>query len=177
MRILKVLIIIIAVFAIILLGGILVLPSDAHVERSTVIDAPVTEVFATLNSFKEFNEWSPWAAIDPENTNYTFEGPDSGIGAKMSWTSTNDNVGAGSQEIVESNEGSMVKVEMYFEGYEDPAYASYILEDESGSTRVTWTFDGKFKGFSKYFGLMMDGMLGPQYEEGLASLKEHIEAG
>ena len=66
---------------------------------------------------------------------------------------------------------------MYFDGQEDPAYAYYQLDDEGGSTKVTWGFDAEFKGFGKYFGMMVDGMLGPQYEEGLANLKNHIEKG
>ena len=174
MRILKVILIIIAVFAVIILGGILVLPSDAHVERSTIISAPKAEVHATLNSFQEFNEWSPWAKIDPKNTKYSFEGPESGVGSKMSWTSTNDEVGNGSQEIIESND-SMIKVEMFFDGSPGPAYAAYLIEEEGNATKVTWSFDAEFSGFAKYFGMMIDGLLGPQYEEGLANLKEHME--
>ena len=174
MRILKVIMIIIAVFALIILGGILVLPSASHVERSTVIDAPRSEVYAALNGFENFNKWSPWAQIDPDNTEYSFEGPSTGVGAKMSWTSTNSDVGSGSQEIVESTD-SEIKVEMYFDGFDDPAYAAYVLEDEGAGTKVTWTFDTELSGFGKFWGLMMDGMLGPQYDQGLSNMKSMIE--
>ena len=174
MKIVKILLIIVAVIAVIILGSIMVLPSESHVERSTVIDAPRSEVYAALNGFENFNKWSPWAQIDPENTKYSFEGPSTGVGSKMSWKSDNSDVGSGSQEIVESSD-SKIKVEMYFEGFDDPAYAAYVLEDEGSGTKVTWTFDTELSGIGKIWGVMMDGMLGPQYEEGLSNLKGMIE--
>ncbi len=76
------------------------LPNSAHVERSMTIVRPSSEVFAILNSFRRFNEWSPWFDIDPQ-AKYTTSGPGSGVGAKSSWAGNKD-VGNGSQEIIES---------------------------------------------------------------------------
>ena len=43
---------------------------------------------------------------------------------------------------------------------------------------MTWGYDSTFKGnlLGRYFGAMMDGMLGPDYEKGLAQLKTLIES-
>ena len=43
----------------------LLLPSKTQVERSIVIERPLSLVHPLLNSFKRFNEWSPWFAADP----------------------------------------------------------------------------------------------------------------
>ena len=43
-----------------------VLPSQRHVERSVVIDAPPCVVFSQVNGFKRFNDWSPWVAVMPD---------------------------------------------------------------------------------------------------------------
>ena len=78
---------------IVLLGVIaFLLPRQVHVERSIVINAPQAELFEALNSFKRFNEFSPWAALDP-TTQYSYEGPESGVGAKMSWVSGSEDAG------------------------------------------------------------------------------------
>jgi len=166
------------VLAALLIIGIIVvalLPSHSHLERSTVINAQPTQVFAELNSYKNFNSWSPWAALDP-NTKYEFSGPESGVGATMSWTSDNENVGNGSQKIIESEENARVKTELSFEGFDGKAYGEFILTPEGDGTKVTWSYDGDMSGVYKIFGLMMDSMLGPSYEQGLSALKTVVES-
>ena len=67
------------------IGIAFVLPSTSHVERSITIDRPASQIYMLLSGFKRFNEWSPWAARDPD-TKYTWSGPDSGVGAKLAWS-------------------------------------------------------------------------------------------
>ena len=154
----------------------LFLPSTVHLERSTVIAAPQSTVFTLLNSYKRFNEWSPWAGIDPE-TSYTYEGPDHGVGAKMSWQSENRDVGSGSQEITASRPWERVEAELDF-GPQGTAQAFFDVASEDTGTRVTWGFDTDFgyNPIQRYFGLLIEKFLGPQYEQGLASLKELAES-
>lgn len=170
-----------AIIAVALIGVAFMSPKS-HMERSIVINASPASVFQQLNNYKNFNTWSPWAAMDP-STKYTFEGPESGPGAKMSWVSTNDNVGVGSQWIIEQEENRRVKSGMQFGGMDGTYFAEFILEPVEGVTKVTWTYDGDVSGtgvmnasFGKLFGLMTDAMLGPQYEGGLASLKKVVES-
>ncbi|MBN2431615.1 MAG: GyrI-like domain-containing protein [Acidobacteria bacterium] len=153
----------------------LFLPNTAHVERSTTIGAPSCTVFATVNTFQTFNEWSPWHEVDPA-TKYTFSGPPIGPGARMSWTSQNPDVGNGSQEIVASKPCSLIRTKLDF-GDEGTADAFFRLEPAGTATRVTWGFDTDF-GYNligRYFGLFFDSMLGPDYEKGLANLKVFAE--
>jgi hypothetical protein len=161
--------------ALVILGVIVVtlLPAHSHMERAIVINAQPAQIFPKINSFKNFNDWSPWAGIDP-NTRYEYSGPETGVGAAMNWYSDHKDVGNGFEKIIESEENKRVKNELVFEGF-DKTYAEFILTPQGDSTTVTWTFDGDMKGIGKVFGLMMDKMIGPDYEKGLAKLKDLVE--
>ena len=177
MKFLKNLFIVIAVIAIVLIVVGFFLPKDVHVERSITIDAAPDTVFQQVNTFSSYNSWSPWFQRDPE-AEYTYSGPDSGVGAMMSWKSDNPQVGNGSQEIVESTYPKLVKTKLLFGDDPEPGYAVFELEELAPrQTKLTWSFDVDFGNniIGRYFGLFMDDMLGPDYEKGLQSLKDKIE--
>ena len=153
----------------------LFLPSSQHVERQVTIDAPASQVFPYLNDFRKFNEWNPWAKLDP-NTQYTFSGTDSGTGAIMQWSSEHEHVGKGSQQIVDSRLNEFVETELDF-GFGAPAKAAFTLSEVAGQTTVVWAFDAYLGNtISRYFGLMMDSWVGASYEQGLADLKALVES-
>ena len=81
-------------------------------------------------------------------------------------------MGNGAQWIVESVPDKRVKLALQFEGYDDLSYAYFDLKEIAGGTEITWGFDSQFSGIAKYFGLFMEGMLGPSYEEGLTNLSK-----
>ncbi len=153
-----------------------ILPGDVRVERETVIEAAPAEVFNLVNSFEGFNQWSPWYERDP-NGDYRIDGPATGVGAKMSWASDNPKVGAGSQEIIESVQDKLVRTKLDF-GDMGVANASFEIEPEGQHTRLVWGFDTQLglNPVKRYFGLMFDSMIGPDYEQGLAKLKGLAEA-
>jgi len=162
---------------IVLLGVIgLALPDRAHIERSVQIDAHPSTVFTVLNSFRLFNEWSPWHERDP-NTDYTYAGPHTGVGAKMSWKSDQRDVGSGSQEIIESEPYSHIKTLLDF-GTQGNANASFSIAPSGQASTLTWALDTEFGGnlLERYFGLFLDKWVGGDYEKGLAKLKTLVEA-
>jgi effector-binding domain-containing protein/uncharacterized protein YndB with AHSA1/START domain len=176
MNILKKLVITLILSGLLFAAVGLFLPRTAHVERSILIDAPQATVFTVLNGFRQFDRWSPWAGIDP-NATTTHEGPLAGVGAKMAW-SGNAEVGTGSQEILESVPHERVKLRLTFGEFPGEFTASYALAAEGGGTRVTWGFDADYGSsiMGRYFGLMADAMLGPDYEKGLGRLKQLAES-
>src|SRR5687768_3897133 len=101
MKVLKIVGIVILAIIAIAVVSVAVMSPRSHMERSTIIQAQPAAVYEELISFQNFNTWSPWATIDPE-AKYTFEGPPSGAGAKMRWESDNENLGDGSQWIIET---------------------------------------------------------------------------
>jgi uncharacterized protein YndB with AHSA1/START domain len=173
MKILKILGIVSGVLAIVVLLGLIFLPEEASLQRSIVITAPVEKVYQELVTYKSFNQWSPWYEKDA-NAQYVYEGPESGVGASVSWTSAE--VGNGSQQIIAAEENKRVRQELRFEGFDDPSFSEFILEEVEGGTQVTWTYEGEMKGFYKLMGLMMESFLGPDYERGLEKLKAYVEA-
>lgn len=152
------------------------LPQHVTVQRTAVIDAPESDVFPYLNSFRKFNQWSPWAARDP-NARYEFSGPEEGEGARMAWSSDNPDVGKGSQEIVGSVRNKAVHVKLDF-GAQGKADATYELTPAGAGTRVTWGFETNVGNnpMSRWVGLLFDRWIGADYEQGLANLKKVVEA-
>ena len=113
LNLLKLLFYLVITVVIIILAGSFVLPGEAVVTRSIEITAPPEKVFAIVGDMHRFQEFSPWAELDP-NAKYAYEGPPTGVGQKMSWTSDNANVGSGSQTITEYDPPRHVTSELDF---------------------------------------------------------------
>ena len=183
MRFLKLLFVFVVVLVVALIGVAFFLPNSAHVERSVTIARPPSMVFAVLDSYRRFNDWSPWVAKDP-NAHYTISGPVAGVGAKQSWQGDPKTVGSGSQEIIESKPNESVTTALDF-GDWGKAHARFVLSPDGKGTHVKWTldteaplaFDGKliWNTIGRYMGFFMDSMVGPDYEAGLAKLKTLVE--
>ncbi len=176
MRVLKFLLgAILLLTAILVIGGFL-LPDRVHVERSIVIDRSPAHVYSILNSYKRFNEWSPWADQDP-NATYTYSGPASGVGAGMAWVGDPKTVGSGSQKIIASAPDQRVETALDF-GEQGKGTAAFVLTPEAKGTRVVWGFDTDFEGnlIGRWVGLFMEKLLAPDYEKGLARLKDLLES-
>ena len=152
------------------------LPQRAQLERSIEIARDPAFVFARLNSFADFAAWSPWASLDPA-MQVRIEGPAQGVGARYSWTSEQQSVGSGSQEIVESVPHRLVRVRLQFSGMDSISHASYQLRAQGEGTHLTWTHEAEFGNslLARYFGLLLDDMVGSDYERGLQRLKAHLE--
>src|SRR5262245_48622539 len=170
------------VVLVLLLGGaaayVATRPDTYHVERSTTVDAPAATVFAQIDDLSVWKEWSPWEKKDPAMKK-TLSTPTSGVGASYSWEGNKD-VGKGKMSIVESKPGEKVAEKLEFiEPFKSQSDVTFTLQSESPtSTKVTWAMDGKHNFVSKAFSVVkpMDGMIGKDFEEGLAGLKKVAEA-
>lgn len=156
-------------------GGAFLLPDTTRVARSIEIAAPPAKIYGILSTLKRGNEWSPWAELDPK-MQQTFSGPDQGVGAKMSWKSDNGQVGSGTQEIVAATPDKSLDVKLTMEGMGE-SMAGFDLAPAGAGTKVTWRFDTSptRNPVARYMGLMLDSMLGPDFEKGLAKLKTVAE--
>lgn len=170
MKFLKGLLIFLVIVVLIIVVVTFFLPSKAEMQRSQVIDAPPSVVFKQVNDLEKWEAWSPWHELDTNMVlEYSSENP-VGEGESYSWNG-NDDVGSGSLTILKSNPHNLIQTEMIFMESEDPAISDWIFEEVNGGTKVTWTFESEMSGASKWFGLMMDSFLGPQYERGLKNLE------
>lgn len=174
MKVLKWLLGLAFALTVLLVGGGLMLPSTSHMQRSIEIRRAPAEVYATLASFQRFNEWSPWFPMDPA-ASYTYAGPVSGVGAKMAWVG-NSAVGSGGQAITAVTTDSKIVVALDFGGSQ--ATASYVLVTSDAGTRVTWMLDSShgYNPVNHLFGaFLLDGMVGKDFETGLARLTAVLE--
>jgi uncharacterized protein YndB with AHSA1/START domain len=122
--------------------------------------------------------WSPWEDLDP-NQQRTFSGADSGTGAKYAW-SGNRKAGRGRMEITSAQQPTQVEIALEFEKpFKSSNTIEFLLTPEgSGRTRVRWTMTGPKTLMTKVMGVFtsMDKMIGPDFEKGLARLKDAVEA-
>ena len=177
MKILKRIVLGLVTIVVVLAVISLFLPKEVTVQRSITMRGQASDVFAYVNSFRKFQEWSPWALHDPD-AEITYSGPEEGVGAKTTWSSENPNVGSGSQEIIESRLDEYVKVSLDF-GSEGGGTSDYQILSEENRTRITWGFqtDLGYNPIARYMGLMLDSWLGADYELGLDRLKSLVETG
>lgn len=158
------------------------LPSQVHIERSITIDRPVSMMYQLLNSYRYYEEWSPWVGRDP-NAEFMTSGAESGVGARLSWTGDPQLVGSGWQEIVASTPYEEINITLDFDT-QGVADTGFRLVAEGESSYVTWFFDSDLtKGvnfldafLARYFGLLFDRWVGGDYEKGLANLKKFAES-
>ena len=156
-------------------GGGFALPGDVQVVRSTVIAAPPAQVFAVVSDLNNNKDWSPWMTLDPA-MKVEITGA-AGVGQRLSWTSTNPQVGSGSQEVTRYEQDKTVVAALDF-GDMGKATATVDLVPEGSGTKVMWIFDAKLNNIvERWFGLVFDRMIGPDFEKGLAALKTHVEKG
>jgi hypothetical protein len=166
----------IVVVALVMLGFLL--PDKTHIERAILVDAPQEEVFAIASDLNQQERWSPWLEYDPAAKT---EVTGAGVGQKMRWTSKK--LGNGSQEITALDPPSRIDTALEFEGH-GRAMSAMTMSPEQNGTRVVWSFDCNMREavplwmqpLSTYMGFFMEGMLGKDYEKGLANLKREAEA-
>jgi hypothetical protein len=153
-------------------------PNTYHVERSAKIEAPADVIFAEVNDFRTFSEWSPWAKLDPA-VQTTISTPSAGVGATYAWQG-NKKVGKGKMTLTESQAPTHVKERLEFlEPFASVADTDFSIRPEGGNAAtVTWAMDGKANFMGKAVGLFMsmDKAIGKSFEEGLGNLKRVSEA-
>jgi carbon monoxide dehydrogenase subunit G len=146
-----------------------------RVERSILIDAPADAIFPQINDFHAWADWSPYEKMDA-HLDKTFTGPAKGKGATYAWVGKK--AGSGSMEILQSDPSSKVVIKLEFtKPFTAHNTAEFTLEPQGKATKVTWAMHGPNTLMSKVMGLFfsMDKLVGPQFEEGLASLKRLAE--
>ena len=79
----------------------LVLPSKRQLVEKIETNRKLTIAFDSLNSVRRFKDWNPLVLRDP-SMQLSFSGPESGVGARLDYVSTEESLGKGSWVISES---------------------------------------------------------------------------
>src|ERR1035437_626701 len=150
-------------------------PSHVRVERSLAMKAPSEIVFSQINILKNWKKWSPWYQMDTAMKMEYNQIP-AGAGAGYKWLSTNEKVGSGDMTITSSNQDSISTAMNFME--HGIARAKFLFSKKDSTTKVTWIMESDLgmNPIGRIFGLFMEKMLGPDFEQGLSNLKKISEA-
>ena len=146
-------------------------PSTFHIARSATLPAAAPAVFAQINDFRNWQNWSPWEGID-SSIKRIYEGPTSGTGATYSWAGDRQ-IGEGRLTIIESRPPEFIRIRLEFiKPFAATHTAEFLLKPEGDNTTVTWSMSGTNNFVAKGFSLLMnmDKMIGGQFEKGLQKL-------
>ncbi|MDN5781000.1 MAG: SRPBCC family protein [Luteimonas sp.] len=174
-RLIEILISFAIVIALMLIVG-LVLPSSRHLSESVETNRKMTIVFDTINSLRRFKDWNALALRDP-GAKLELSGPNSGVGAKLSFTSDVSQVGNGSWEIIESTPGKSVKYAIDNEHSGHDKVSEFILTPTGRgavkrNVQITQTYDVEYGWnlIGRYAGLYVSRHVGDDMKLGLARL-------
>jgi hypothetical protein len=151
-------------------------PSTYRIERSTTVAAPVDLPYGLVNDFHRWHFWSPWDALDPKMKK-TFDGAYAGPGAIYTW-SGNDQVGKGKMTLLESQPYDSIRIQLEFiEPWASTNTTLFTFQPVPEGIKVTWAMEGNNTFMGKAFSLFMDmdGMIGKDFEKGLATIKTLTE--
>ena len=153
------------------------LPPNYHVERSVVIMARSDDIYPYVNNLKRWSEWSAWTTEKDPTAVYTFEGPEEGVGATMKWNGKK--LGDGELTITESNPQIAVRYDMTSNEGAMTSRGGFLFKMAGPGTKLVWVRDGELGSnpIHRYMGLLMERLIGPDFDEGLKKLKRKIEGG
>ena len=147
------------------------------VERTTTISAPPATVFAKISDLTQWDQWSPWAHLDPDMT-VTHAGDPASVGQHYAW-SGNRKVGEGNMTITNVDAPNEVELDLHFlKPFKSESDLTWRVEPEGDGSRVIWNMTGANTFMIKMmarFGKGMDKQVGPDFEAGLAKLKQLLE--
>lgn len=148
------------------------------VERRQTIAAAPEAVFAKVGNLHGWDEWSPWAELDP-NMDKTYQGEPGAVGSSYHW-SGNRKVGEGQMTITDVVANERVGIDLKFlKPFKSENVTELTLEPDGDNTTVTWKMTGPTTFMVRVmalFGRNMDKMVGPDFEKGLSKLKRITEA-
>lgn len=177
MSILSLVVLALAVALLALLAYAASRPDEFRVERRLRIGAPAERVWPHIAELRAFNRWNPYERKDPLLKG-AYSGAAHGVGSRYDWDG--DQVGSGSLEIIGQQHGRAVQMKLDFvkpfEAHNQAEFALQPLAD--GATEVRWTMHGPANFLSKLMGVFidMDRMVGQDFEAGLQTLRELVEA-
>ena len=168
-----VVVVVVAVIAILIFAA--TKPATYHVERSTTIAASPEKITPLLDDFHNWDQWSPWAKLDP-GMHVSYSGAPAGQGAVYEWEG-NSKVGKGRMEILAA-QPTLTSIKLDFlSPFASHNQTNFVLQPEGTGTRVTWTMDGPNTFATKLMSLFtsMDKMIGKDFDDGLSQLKSAAE--
>ncbi len=153
------------------LGFIASRPSEFRIARTRTLSASPDVVYAYVNDFKRWPQWSPWEQLDP-SMKRELSGAPAGPGAVYYW-SGNSRAGEGRMTITDTQPNRRLTIRLEFiKPFAATNTAQFDFVPSGQGTQVTWAMTWRNNFAAKAFGLFvdMDKMVGTEFEKGLATL-------
>jgi hypothetical protein len=150
------------------------LPREYRIERTTVIKAKPEAVFAQFGDLRAWKNWGAWQERDP-GMKITYSEKTTGVGAWSAWESKSE--GNGKMTITTYEPAKSAAYSLEFPDMGMSSKGSMILQPAEGGVKVVWVDAGDLgmNPMNRWFGLFLDGMIGPDFEKGLANMKRLVE--
>lgn len=164
------LLIVIALFVVI---G-LFLPAKRSVSHSVETNRSMATVNDLLSSFTRFKDWNALINHDPR-MRLTVTGPESGVGARLEYASTDPVVGAGAWELVEAIPGERLVYSLRNDASGRNKRMTFTLErtgQRNQNVKITqrYTVDYGWNLLGRYAGLYVTDSVGDDIKRGLNKL-------
>lgn len=179
MKILKRILLVVAVLVGVVLITAAFIKKDMSGTREVAINRPAGQVYDYVKYLKNQNEYSKWAGMDPAMKK-EYRGTDATKGFVSAWESENGNVGKGEQEIKSIIPGKRIDYEIRFKEPMESTMTAFMTTEplNPSQTKVKWGFHGKMQypfNFIRLF-MDMDKMVGDDFGTGLTNLKTKLES-
>ncbi|WP_086932874.1 SRPBCC family protein [Agarilytica rhodophyticola] len=142
------------------------------VQKSTIIDAPISKVRELVEDFNHWNSWSPWTVLEP-NCAVSVSGTSNKPGHSMSWEG--EIIGSGKNTLRLTNPQQLHYDLEFFKPWKSKAQVSFLFEELDEKTKVTWIMNSSMPFFMFFMIKTMQNMIGMDYDRGLRMLKEMTE--
>ncbi|MES2646417.1 MAG: SRPBCC family protein [Bacteroidota bacterium] len=176
MKILKMILLVIAIIIAIPLVLALFIKRDYSVQRDITINKSNTIVYDYVKYLKNQEQYSKWVMTDPAMRKQ-LSGTDGTVGFVYAWDSDNKQAGKGEQEITKLMEGKEVDTEVRFEKPMKGIASIKMFTEDIGNnqTKVSWGMTGKNNYPMNFMNLFMGNMLGKDLDVSLNNLKTILE--
>lgn len=166
------------------LGGLLALliivsfflPNKTNTEAEITIQATPAKIFPMVSRLRSWPEWTAWGPEQIADIQYSFDGPEQGVGSVMHWESVETN-GTLTIQAIEPDQSMRYSITM--EGGNGAAEGSFTLTPQGGGqTRVVWRDSSEIKSppvLNRLMIPLMQSMMDEAVAKGLQGIKAQVE--
>ncbi|MCX6285824.1 MAG: GyrI-like domain-containing protein [Bacteroidetes bacterium] len=153
-----------------------VLPKTYKVERSVYIKSKPELIYDITSNFNKWKLWVPWTKALDSTAVFELTGKEGQVGTIWKWNGKV--LGNGQMTATEFIPGQLLAYDLSFDKGKYQSKGKITIEKAGDSCKVSWIDEGDlgYNPISRYFGLLMDKMMGPDFIKGLNKLKNVCEA-
>ncbi len=154
----------------------LLIPSSVKISRGVIIDADSVTVYNTINNINTWKSWYPWIGSD-SGMIVQRSAQTGGKGAFITWTSLNKQ-STGTITIT-ALEPQFIALHYNIKTMNpaDGGFRVMAVDADNRQTQVQWLMEYRLKWYpwERFYGIFVDHMIGPVFDNGLQNLKALLE--